>query len=219
MIFKKKSLLKTRWLYFATISILLFGNYDNADADWLSDVKSIFKKEPLILLKCTGPLFAGIQGTYELNPNSKEVTLVEDNIGVQTDMKFNTEEFNDRIIRINITLQQVMAAMYKGISKTDFDKRSNDFDEMGHSLEEFKSNLKSKLVNKFKKEGIHQNEMDKRVKELMKGTLNYKRKIEIDRFSGEIRWIEPFQKGLYGGPDLKYKVERGKCHKLEKQKF
>jgi hypothetical protein len=191
------------------IVILVFlGTNNESYADWLSDAKSLFnKKEPPIFLKCTGSIFSG--GIYRLDPSDKKVSWVEDFTGRQFKFVMDTILYSERIIKASFTFK----ALTKLIDRFEPGETESKLSE-----------IKASLIKSFKDLDISEQEKERRAKIFIEILFKNKTIVELDRFSGEVKWTT---KGLKALPaDLfpnsrtqKDEVEEGQCVKLENKKF
>jgi len=195
----------------------------DAYADWLSDAKSLFKKkEPVLFLKCTGSLFSA--GIYKLDPNTKKLSWVEDFNKMKINIEMDTSFFSETTINASFPFSRMLKEAFNsndlGSHEVNMKKLAKKF---GGSMKGFKDQVNQMAFKMLENEEISIKEKERRADIMLDMFLNKKSFVEIDRYSGEIKWTS---EAWEARPDLfpksktqKADVEYGKCIKLENKKF
>lgn len=180
----------------------------------LTDEQFKINGKSSIFLKCKTIKIKSMEtDVLEFNPSARKLIWVEDNLGVTVNFPMEIEEQSDKLIRASYTMKQMFVAME--FVQEDLDqKQLAEFQEMKSVLNYFQKALPEKLIE----DGFPPDESKKIAQNLFEKVYGFKQYVELDRYSGKIRWIQPDQKSLMpGGNDIKGKVNKGKCEKMEKK--
>ena len=150
----------------------------------------------------------------EFNPSTGKLIWVEDNLGMKINFPMGIEEHSDKLIRASYSMKQMFGVM-ESLQQDLDQKQLSELQEMKSILNYFQKALPKKLIES----GTPPEESQKKAQNLFDKLFGSKQYVELDRYSGEIRWIQPYRKSpIAGGKDIKREVKKGKCAKL-KQKF
>ena len=194
----------------------------DAYADWLSDAKSLFKKkEPVLFLKCTGSLVSA--GIYKLDPNTKKLSWVEDFNKMPINIEMDTSFFSETTVNASFPFKRMLKEAFNSNALGSHEANMKEIAKtFGGSMKGFKAQVKKMAFKNLENETISIKEKERRADIMFDLFLNRKSFVEIDRYSGEIKWTnEGFaMTDLFPkSKTMKSEVEHGKCIKLENKKF
>ncbi|MDA0692633.1 MAG: tetratricopeptide repeat protein [Nitrospinae bacterium] len=176
-----------------------------ASADLLTDEKPKFDGKSSIFLKCKTKQRKFMEtDILEFNPSIGKLIWVEDDKGLSIYLPMEIEEYSGKFIKASYTIKKMLAAL---------ESVQQDLDQKGLAeLQQIKSSIdyiRNVLPDKLVKEGVSSDETQKMTQKLLDMSLGFKQYVELDRYSGEIRWIQPYRKPqISAGKDIKRELRK-----------